>query len=470
MSSYTLAEHHREAPGSRSEDVGVCRLRRRSRVVVLDRRADQPAFDQRGKGRTFECDNKRAFRRYRLTFHQNQGGAHFQLAEIALGNVALAPAVGATSGAGTGSATNYRRELDLATGIHRVSYEQGGMKIRARERSRAIPAGVHRRAAHCQQAGSRSPRSVQLKGAHQETTRARRAATCCFDGKFDNGLEYTAQLRVLHEGGTVRADAASRHAQLRALRHRHAAARRRHQLRHGLRRAVTWASIRAPACSPSSTAAAKTPLRRPAPRARRRPRPRSLGPRRPRPRQPRSPDVRALPTDERLAAYGKGGDDPELEALLFQYGRYLLASCSRPGGLPANLQGLWNDSNKPPWHSDYHANINIQMNYWLAEPANLAECHTPLFDLIQSQLEPWRKATAGRQGVPDRLGPRRAAGPCAPRTTSTADMGWQWDKTGQRLVLPALLGALRLQRRQGMARRRSPTRSSRKSASSGRTT
>ena len=59
-----------------------------------------------------------------------------------------------------------------------------------------------------------------------------------------------------------------------------------------------------------------------------------------------------------------------------------------PGGLPANLQGLWNDSNEPPWHSDYHANINIQMNYWPAEPANLAECHTTLFDLIGSQLEP----------------------------------------------------------------------------------
>ena len=81
-----------------------------------------------------------------------------------------------------------------------------------------------------------------------------------------------------------------------------------------------------------------------------------------------------LPTDVRkpLAA---GTVDPGLEELLFQYGRYLLISCSRPGGLPANLQGLWNDSNNPPWHSDYHANINVEMNYWPAEVANLADCH-----------------------------------------------------------------------------------------------
>ncbi len=102
---------------------------------------------------------------------------------------------------------------------------------------------------------------------------------------------------------------------------------------------------------------------------------------------------RALPIDQRKLAAGTNAD-PELEALLFQYGRYLLISCSRPGGLPANLQGLWNDRNNPAWHSDYHANINVEMNYWPAEVANLPECHEPFFDLIKSQLPLWRKATA----------------------------------------------------------------------------
>ena len=74
----------------------------------------------------------------------------------------------------------------------------------------------------------------------------------------------------------------------------------------------------------------------------------------------------------------------ELEALFFQYGRYLLISSSRPGSLPANLQGLWNNSNNPPWRSDYHSNINIQMNYWPAEPTNLSECAMPFFDYVNS--------------------------------------------------------------------------------------
>ncbi|MCD0487244.1 glycoside hydrolase family 95 protein [Pedobacter sp. MC2016-14] len=99
-----------------------------------------------------------------------------------------------------------------------------------------------------------------------------------------------------------------------------------------------------------------------------------------------APEIAASATHERLINYKKK-QDPELEALLFQYGRYLLISSSRKGGLPANLQGLWNESNNPPWRSDYHSNINIQMNYWLAEPANLSECHFPYLDYINSMRE-----------------------------------------------------------------------------------
>ncbi len=90
----------------------------------------------------------------------------------------------------------------------------------------------------------------------------------------------------------------------------------------------------------------------------------------------------ALPTDERIAAFAKG-DDPQLVALLFQYGRYLLIASSREGGQPANLQGLWNDTNTPPWDSKYTTNINAEMNYWPAEVANLSECHLPLFDALK---------------------------------------------------------------------------------------
>jgi alpha-L-fucosidase 2 len=102
---------------------------------------------------------------------------------------------------------------------------------------------------------------------------------------------------------------------------------------------------------------------------------------------------KSLPTDERLAAVRKGADDPQLVVQYFQYGRYLLMGSSRPGDLPANLQGLWNEHMSAPWNSDYHTNINLQMNYWPAEVCNLAECHEPLFDYMDS-LVPSGERTA----------------------------------------------------------------------------
>ncbi len=107
----------------------------------------------------------------------------------------------------------------------------------------------------------------------------------------------------------------------------------------------------------------------------------------------------SMPTDERLERVKKGESDLGLEALYFQFGRYLLIASSRPGGLPANLQGLWNDSMFPPWDSDYHLNINLQMNYWPAEVTNLAELHQPLFDYLESLREPGRKTARVHYGA-----------------------------------------------------------------------
>jgi alpha-L-fucosidase 2 len=157
--------------------------------------------------------------------------------------------------------------------------------------------------------------------------------------------------------------------------------------------------------------------------------------------------VLALPTDQRLkrysgiggefkAAQGNGVDasagdklkriaaskaDPDLEETLFQYGRYLLASCSRPGGLPANLQGLWNDSNSPAWASDYHNNINIQMNYWGAEATNLSECQLPLVDFIEAQAEPCRLATRKAFGAKTRGWTARTS------QSIFGGNGWDWN-------------------------------------------
>ena len=107
----------------------------------------------------------------------------------------------------------------------------------------------------------------------------------------------------------------------------------------------------------------------------------------------------ALPTDERLARLVQGQPDPGLSTLLYQYGRYLLIESSRPGGLPANLQGIWNDSMRPPWSANWTLNINAQMNYWPAEVANLAECHEPLFDFIDVLAVHGRKTAEVNYGA-----------------------------------------------------------------------
>jgi alpha-L-fucosidase 2 len=97
-----------------------------------------------------------------------------------------------------------------------------------------------------------------------------------------------------------------------------------------------------------------------------------------------------LPTDERLKAFD-GSNDPELAELLFQFGRYVLISSSRPGGQPANLQGIWNKDMNPAWDSKYTTNINTEMNYWPAEVANLSECAEPLFHMVRELTDQGRE-------------------------------------------------------------------------------
>lgn len=98
-----------------------------------------------------------------------------------------------------------------------------------------------------------------------------------------------------------------------------------------------------------------------------------------------------LDISERLERFRQGEKDHDLIGLYFQYGRYLLISCSRPGTLPANLQGIWNKDMLPPWDSKFTININTEMNYWPAESCNLSECHMPLFDHIERMREPGRR-------------------------------------------------------------------------------
>ena len=138
-------------------------------------------------------------------------------------------------------------------------------------------------------------------------------------------------------------------------------------------------------------------------------------------------DNDGIPTDLRLEHVRKGNDDIGLVNLSFAYGRYLLAASSRPGSLPANLQGIWNDSFTPVWDSKFTININTQMNYWHTESCNLSEMHTPLFEHIK------RMYLKGREVAEEMYSARGWVahhntdiwGDCAPQDTLPSATYWQ---------------------------------------------
>ena len=109
-------------------------------------------------------------------------------------------------------------------------------------------------------------------------------------------------------------------------------------------------------------------------------------------------DAMKLPTNERIRRFSEG-NDPQLAALYYQFSRYLLISCSRPGGQPANLQGIWNESLNPPWQSKYTININTEMNYWPAETGNLPECVEPLIRMVEDLTVTGARTAANMYGA-----------------------------------------------------------------------
>ncbi|HEU4996773.1 MAG TPA: glycoside hydrolase family 95 protein [Gemmatimonadaceae bacterium] len=161
-----------------------------------------------------------------------------------------------------------------------------------------------------------------------------------------------------------------------------------------------------------------------------------------------APAARRQPTDVRLERFSTG-DDPELVALLFQYGRYLLIASSRPGGQPANLQGIWNESNTPPWGSKYTVNINTEMNYWLAEPTGLGELTAPLFDMLRDVGETGRRTARVHYNAPGWVlhhntdlwrgtapidGPQWGLWPSG-AAWLTQHLWWRWEYGGNRAFL-----------------------------------
>ncbi len=267
----------------------------------------------------------------------------------------------------------YRRELDLSDATHRVSYQNNGVAFQ-REAFSSYPDHVMVLHYTADKPGSHFG-SIRLTDMHKATLSAA-GNTISAVGKLSNGLEYEAQLAVLNVGGSVaisgdvvtvsNADSVTlllaagtsfANDPLKSWRGEHPHRRVTQCLEAAKKK--TFLQLQEAHVADYQKLFNRCRLE-------------LVG-----------GDI-SVPTDKRLAARKQGGGDPALDALLFQYGRYLLISSSRPGGLPANLQGIWNADLKPAWYSGYTTDINIEMNYWLAESTALPECAQPLFDWLRN--------------------------------------------------------------------------------------
>ncbi len=286
------------------------------------------------------------------------------------------------------AASSYARELQLDHGRQLISYTLGGVNYQ-REVFASHPAQVivMRLTADQKARYSGSMRLTDMHGAKITVKGSRQIAS----GQLANGMSYVSQLQLINEGGTVRIEgerlifsncdaltlilgAGTNYVADAARRFKGEAPLARVSKQVSAAAARPFDSLRAEHEQDHRALFDRVAI--------------DLG--------VSPPERRALTTDARVKAYTQdknAGGDPELEALYTQFGRYLLIASSRDS-LPANLQGLWNDSLNPPWNADYHTNINIQMNYWPAEPANLAELARPFHNFVSSMLPMYRQAVA----------------------------------------------------------------------------
>jgi alpha-L-fucosidase 2 len=299
---------------------------------------------------------------------------------------------------------DYRRELDLATAIHTVTFGADGIRYR-REYFASHPADVLVFRFTADRQGAYNA-TIRMEDAHQASITAegnRLTSKGDLGGyvykgdrpdidRYDLTLDYEAGIQVLHQGGTLRADGdqlilekADNFTILLAAgtdflldrklgwKGEHPHRRIDEQLKLAAKK--TYQELRQEHVADYRELFDRCDL--------------ELG---------SSPaELGTLPTDNRNERFKTDGiRDPDFQELLFRYARYLMISCSRPGGMPANLQGLWNVVNNPNWHGDYHTDVNIQMNYWFVDAANLPECFVPFSDWLHEVREA-RRAVAQQE-------------------------------------------------------------------------
>ena len=297
--------------------------------------------------------------------------------------------------AGEAGASDYRRELDLSTAAARVTYTQAGTRY-TREYFTSAPAEafVIRLTADRPEAVSFD---ATLERPERFEVRADGAQGLLMTGQLNNGtdgrgMKYAARLRAVKRGGTVRTDGKT------------LSVKGADEVLLFVTAATDYAGF-AGRRTPDPLAASARDMERAASKSYRQLLDAHVADHR---RYfdrvtldlgPSNEASAALPTPARLKAAAEGADDPGLAALYFNFGRYLLISSSRPGGLPANLQGIWAEGVQAPWNADWHLNVNVQMNYWPAEVTNLSELHEPLFALIGSLQGPGARTARAYYGA-----------------------------------------------------------------------
>lgn len=309
---------------------------------------------------------------------------------------------------------DYARDLNMSTARATTVFTKDGVKY-TREAFASAPDEIIVVRYTADKPGAHTG-TVLLKDAHQAVAKAV-GDILGLDGGLKNGLRYGARIRVLHDGGTVAAEGdrivfkgcdtltlvlAARTNYVPDVRKNWVEGDPASKLAKDLTASgKPYATLRADAEKAHRTYMDRVSL--------------DIG--------DTPAELLAKPTKDRLEAFRKGGADPDLEEDLFNFSRYLLIGTSRQS-LPANLQGLWNDSNNPAWASDYHNNINIQMNYWGAEPIGLPEMHVPLVNYVVAQASSCREAVLKDK----RQFPKPVRGWTA-RTSQNimGGNGWQWN-------------------------------------------
>lgn len=352
----------------------------------LDSHDPGTAFTGGGQTQTFTFANTTAYTTYRLALHPNRRSGTLSIGEIALAGV----------GFDTSSArvlADYQRALDPRVGVQVMRYAEDG--------GRVLREGFASRSADCLVFQYRTDAAEGLTGMLSLTSAQENSRTVAdadggrvsFSGTMGNGLEHACAVRVVPTGGALSADGESVRFEGCSVLTLYLDARTDYAL-------DAQARWRGADPEPRIAATLATAQQKPY-SALRSQHAAAFDAIMSRASVAWGTTDRAtamLPTDVRRARYAAGAEDPTLEQMMFDYSRYLLISSSQPGGLPANLQGLWNDSNQPPWASDYHTNINVQMNYWGAETTNLSECHQPLVDFVEQVAVPSRVATRNAFG------------------------------------------------------------------------